>query len=43
MSSSAFSILSAYSPNIQISEALASGSSSSSREAQSVGMMPSYC
>lgn len=41
MSSSALSILSAYSPRIQMREALASGSSSSSSEAQRVGMMPS--
>ena len=42
-SSSALSILFAYSPMIQIKEALASGSSSSSRLAHSVGMIPSYC
>ena len=41
-SSSALSILLAYSPMIQIKDALASGSSSSSRLAQSVGMTPSY-
>lgn len=42
MSSSALSILDAYSPRIQMSDALASGSSSSSSEVQSVGMIPSY-
>lgn len=41
-SSSALSILLAYSPMIHMSEALASGSSSSSRFAHSVGMTPSY-
>jgi hypothetical protein len=41
-SSSALSILFAYSPMIHMSDALASGSSSSSRLAQSVGMTPSY-
>jgi hypothetical protein len=41
-SSSALSILSAYWPIIQMRDAFASGSSSSSREEQSVGMMPSY-
>lgn len=40
-SSSAFSIFSAYSPMIQINDALASGSSSSSKFAHNVGMMPS--
>lgn len=41
-SSPALSILLAYSPMIQMSEALASGSSSSSKLAHSVGMTPSY-
>ena len=41
-SSSALSILFAYSPMIQIREAFASGSSSSSRFAHNVGMTPSY-
>lgn len=41
-SSSALSIFLAYSPMIQISDAFASGSSSSSRLAHSVGMTPSY-
>lgn len=40
-SSSALSILFAYSPMIQIKEAFASGSSSSSKFAQSVGITPS--
>lgn len=40
--SSALSIFSAYSPRIQINDALASGSSRSSKLAQRVGMMPSY-
>ena len=41
-SSTALSIFSAYSPMIQMSAAFASGSSSSSRLAHSVGMTPSY-
>lgn len=41
-SSSALSILSAYSPIIQIKDVFASGSSSSSKLAQSVGITPSY-
>lgn len=41
-SSTALSIFSAYSPMIQMSDAFASGSSSSSRLAHSVGMTPSY-
>lgn len=41
-SSSALSILFAYSPIIQMRDAFASGSSSSSRFAHSVGMTPSY-
>ena len=41
-SSSAFSILFAYSPTIQIKDAFASGLSSSSKFAQRVGMTPSY-
>lgn len=41
-SSSAFSIFLAYSPMIQMSEAFASGSSSSSKLAHRVGMTPSY-
>ena len=41
-SSSALSIFFAYSPMIQMSDALASGSSSSSRLAHRVGMTPSY-
>ena len=41
-SSSALSILFAYSPIIQMRDALASGSSSSSRLAHNVGMTPSY-
>jgi hypothetical protein len=36
------SILSAYSPIIQIKDVFASGSSSSSKLAQSVGITPSY-
>ena len=39
--SSALSILLAYSPMIQIKDALASGSSNSSRLAHNVGMTPS--
>src|SRR5262245_13692977 len=40
--SSALSILLAYSPMIQMSDAFASGSSNSSRFAHSVGITPSY-